>query len=138
MGHHARATRVLQVTNTKATMKRPAANARRAACTTGTSAAERLAGRGGRGSSSRWVFSIVSMHVAVLPVRFQSWEASWVGKRRKRRNRKPVVPIRILLGLQTSTLCILPFIEAVIRCAQCIPKRAAFTLSAEFVAELQR
>merc|ERR1712032_1784618 len=71
-------------------------------------------GRGGGGSSSRWLSSIASTHAAVPLVRFRSLEASWEAKRRKRKSPKPAVILTpILLGPPTSMLYILPSIEAV-------------------------
>merc|ERR1712222_88107 len=102
----------LRVTSTGATMSRGHASARRATCTTGTFAAGRLAGRGGRGFSSRWAFSTASMRAAAPLVRFHVLEASWAARRRRRRrSRKPEMATRALPGPRMSMLCIPPSTE---------------------------
>merc|ERR1712032_1224030 len=108
-----------------------------APCTTGIIAAGRRDGRGGRGSSSRSVFSIASTHAAAPLVRFQSLVASWEARRRKRKNRRPAVVIRILLGPLTSMSCIPRFIEtAWVRGAS--KKLVAWEMCPELALGLQR
>merc|ERR1740121_1437310 len=107
---HAQLMRALRATSTWTTMRRMCARPARAICTTGTIAAGKKDGRGGGGSSSRWLSSTASTHAAVPLVRFPSLEASWEAKRR---NRKPAVILTpTLLGPPTSMLYILLSIEA--------------------------
>merc|ERR1740121_2092361 len=110
---HAQLMRAPRATSTWTTMRKMCARPARAICTTGTIAAGKKDGRGGGGSSSRWLSSIASTHAAVPLVRFPSLEASWEAKRRKRKSRKPAVILTpSLLGPPTSMLYILLSIEA--------------------------